>query len=137
MDIFGTILIIVICILLFALVGTISGFDIVEAYRRKKHPTWYGYFNRARHNSFSVGCRLKDKTDIINKCIASAQEAYRNEKWTAEEFRCIMKLYADEYVKAVYQYQQDTVALGIEEDLKAADKYAKEHNWKYGILYGD
>ena len=135
MDIFGYILIALLIGSVLALIGTLVGFDVVEHFRRLKHPKWYEYFDRAKKNSFTVGGRLKDATDIVNKCIAAAQEAYRNEKWTAEEFRCIMKLYTEEYVKAVHQYQQDTVELGIEEDLKAADNYAKEHKWKYGILY--
>ena len=137
MDLFGTVLIAILIISALALIGTLVSFDVVEYFRRLKHPKWYEYFDRAKKNSFVIGSRLRDATDIVNKCIVTAQEAYKNKEWTAEQFRCIMKLYADEYVRAVEQYQQDTIALGIDDDLKAADKYAKEHNWKYGILYPD
>lgn len=137
MDIIGVILIGLIIVSVLAIISSLVGLDVVEHFRRLKHPKWYEHFDRAKKNSFAVGGRLKDATDIVNKCIATAQEAYRDGKWTAGEFRCIMKLYADEYVRAVDQYQQDTVALGIDEDLKAADNYAKEHKWKYGILYPD
>lgn len=137
MDIFGNILIALIVVAVPALLCTLVGFDVVEYFRRAKYPKWYEHFDRATKNSFSIGSRLKDEADIINKCIAYMQEAYRKGELTADEFRGVMKVYTDDYIKAVYQFKQDTVALEIEEDLRAADKYAKENNFKYGILYED
>lgn len=137
MDIFGYILIAIMIVLVLVLIGTLMGFEVVEYFRRCKHPKWYEHFDRAKHNSFSVGGRLKDETDIINKCIAAMQEAYKKGELTTEQFRGVMKVYADDYIKAVCQFKQDTVVLEIDEDLRAADAYAKENNWKYGVLYED
>ena len=124
-----------IMVLVLALIGTLGSFDIVEYFRRRKHPKWYEYFDRAKHNSFSVGGRLGDEIDIANKCIATMQEAYRKGTITEKVFRRAMEIYTDDYIKAVAQYNKDYLESGIDEDLKAADAYARKHNCKWGIIY--
>ena len=137
MDIGGIILLVMMVALVLAMIYLVSGLSVAEIYRRKKHPIWYGYYDRAVHNSFSIGERLKDKTDIINKCITATQEAYKKGECTVDEFRGLMKINVNDYIKAVTQYHKDFVNLKIDEDLRAADAYAKEHNWKFGYLYDD
>lgn len=135
MDLLGTILIALIIVVVLALICALVGFDVVEYFRRLKHSKWYEHFDRATKNSFYVGSRMKDETDVINKCIVIMQEAYKKGDLTAEQFRGVMEVYTNDYIKAVCQFKQDIIALEIDEDLRAADTYAKEHNWKYGILY--
>ena len=137
MDIIGNILIALIIVVVLAMIVILVGFDVVEFFRRKKHPKWFEHFDRATKNSFSIGGRLKDKTAAINKFISAQQEALIDGKWTDEDYRTLMRCCADEYIKAVNQYRKDFEASGIDADLKAADAYAKEHNWKWGILYND
>lgn len=137
MDVIGIILIALIIVLTLAVICTLVGFDVVEYFRRMKHPKWYEHFDRATKYSFSIGGRLKDKTTAINRFISTQQEALRDGKWTDEDYRTLMRCCADEYIKAVNQYRDDFEKLGIEADLKAADTYAKEHNWKWGILYDE
>lgn len=126
-----------IIVLVLALIGTLGGFNVVEYFRRRKHTKWYEYFDRATKNSFFIGSRLKDETDNINKCIATMQEAYRKGELTENAFRGMMRLYTNDYIKVVKQYNTDFEALGIDDDLKAADTYARECDFKWGILYED
>lgn len=137
MDIFGYILIALLIATVLSLIGTLVGFDVVEHFRRLKHPKWYEYFDRAKKNSFSIGSRLNDEIDTINKCIIAMREAYRKGELTEKSFRGVMEVYTNDYIKAVNKYNEDYVALKIDEDIQAADAYAKEHKWKYGILYPD
>lgn len=137
MDLFGSILIVLTIVVTLALICTLVGFDVVDYFRRRKHPKWYEYFDRATKNSFFIGSRLKDDTANINKCIAAMQEAYKNGELTENAFRGMMRLYTNDYIKVVKQYNTEFEALGIDADLKAADTYARERDFKWGILYED
>ena len=137
MDLFGGILIALMIVLSLVLICVLVGFDAVEYFRRLKHPKWYEHFDRATKNSFSIGERLAYQTDILNKCTATIQEAYKKGDCPVEEFRGVMNVYIEDYIKAVVQYRKDYIVLKIDEDLTAADAYAREHNLKWGILDED
>jgi uncharacterized protein YecT (DUF1311 family) len=54
---------------------------------------------------------------------------------TEDEYDNAMKSINKQYKEAAKQFSIDEEALRINEDLKAADAYAKKHNLKWGIIY--
>lgn len=137
MNICDTILIVCLTVLTILLVILLAVMPLVETYKKKKHSVWFTHFNRATHNAFSIGKRFSARRDRINERIKEWQEAYKNGECTIREFTNTMELLAYEYVSAVTQYNKDYSESGIDEDLTAADAYAKEHNCKWGIIYSD
>lgn len=137
MNICDTILIVCLTALTILLVILLAVMPLMETYKKKKHSVWFTHFNRATHNAFSIGKRFSARRDRINERINKCQQAYMDHQCNTTEFKNRMSLLADEYVAAVMHYYHDYLDLGIEEDLKAADAYAKEHNCKWGIIYSD
>ena len=124
-----------ICILI--CVGMLVKEPVLERIRRKKHPRWFELYNRALANSLCVGSRFHEKTETLENRYKMVQELLFKGKCTAEEYQEAMKTIATEYSKAVEWFNLTKESLGIEADLKEADKYAKDHDLKWGILYED
>lgn len=121
-------------LLVFCLYLLVKDF-VQERIRRKLHPKWYELWDRALSNSFCIGGKFHDMSETLNKRRALVHETYFTGKCTEDEYREAMTTITDEYVKAVKWYNTTKLALGIEEDLKEADSYARENNLEWGLIY--
>ena len=128
--------VVIMCLLaLFIGIAILMLTDVEEKIRRKKHPEWYEHYNRAKRNSFIVGGEFSQKLNTIAARMDMLQGLLLNGKCSRGEYLDAIKVLEQERVEAVEQFHLRQESLGIEEDLKAADAYAKEHNLKWGIIY--
>ena len=128
--------VVIICLLaLFIGIAILMLTDVKEKIRRKKHPVWYTYFDLAVKNSFEIGAKFRRQTESINKRRDKVQEMLFQGECTEDEYIDAMKTLAKEYSDAVKWFKLIKKELCIDDDLKAADAYAKEHNLKWGIIY--
>ena len=127
---------VIICLLaLFMGIAILMLTDGKEKIRRKQHPVWYKYFDRAKNNAFDIGGKYASKLDNINMRRKFYQDLYIEGKCTDEEYKKAMNTIDVDFIDAYKWYKQAEEALRINEDLRAADTYAKEHNLKWGIIY--
>lgn len=128
-------------VIIFCLLGLFLGFailmytDIKERIRRKRHPKWYEYYDRALGNSLCIGSRFREKTETINARRELLQKTFFEGKCTAEEYDDAMKILDKELREAAKLFSINKELLGVDADLKEADTYAKEHNLKWGIIF--
>ena len=128
--------VVIICLLgLFLGYLVIVATDIEERIRRKQHPKWYEYYDRALNNSLVIGTRFREQTETINARRELIQDMFFQGRCAADKYDDAMKVFDKEQREAAKQFSINKAALGIDEDLKAADAYAKEHNLKWGIIY--
>ena len=109
--------------------------DVKEKIRRKKHPVWYEHYDRAVHNAFDIGGKYTKMLDSINERRKLVQDTFTEGRCTAEDYKDVMKATDTDFIDAFKWYTQAEETLRINEDLRAADTYAKEHNLKWGIIY--
>ena len=109
--------------------------DVKEKIRRKKHHVWYEHWDRAKDNAFDIGGKYTKRLDNINMRRKFYQDLYIEGKCTDEEYKKAMNTIDADFIDAYKWYKQAEEALRINEDLKAADAYAKERNLKWGIIY--
>ena len=130
--------VVIICLLaLFIGIAILMLTDAQEKIRCKKHPVWYEHYNRAKHNSFRVGKVWQERAESISKRKELVMDMYLNDKCSDDEYDEAMKNLNIEYRDAIKWLKKNNELLGIVEDLKAADAFAKEHNLKWGIIYED
>lgn len=128
--------VVIICLLaLFGGIAILILTDVEEKIRRKKHPVWYEYYDRAVHNAFIAGGEFSQKLDTICARGEMIQDVLFKGECSKDVYLEAMKVLEKERVETVEQYHLKQEALGIEADLRAADTYAKEHNLKWGIIY--
>lgn len=128
--------VVIICLLaLFMGIAILMLTDVKEKIRRKKHPVWYEYYDRALHNAFDIGGKYTKMLDSINTRLKFNQDLYIEGKCTDEEYKKAVNTIDADFIDAYKWYKQAEEALRINEDLRAADAYAKEHNLKWGIIY--
>jgi pyruvate formate-lyase activating enzyme-like uncharacterized protein len=96
---------------------------------------WYEHFDRAKNNAFDIGGKYIKRLDNINMRRKFYQDLYTEGKCTDEEYKKAMNTIDVDFIDAHKWYKQAEEALRINEDLRAADTYAKEHNLKWGIIY--
>ena len=131
-----TLEVVIICLLaLFIGIIILMLTDGKEKIRRKKHPVWYKYYDRAVHNAFDIGGKYTKRLDNINMRRKFYQDLYIEGKCTDEEYKKAMNTIDTDFIDAYKWYKQAEEALCINEDLRAADAYAKKHNLKWGIIY--
>ena len=130
--------VVIICLLtLFMGIAILMLTDVKEKIRRKKHPVWYEYYDRALSNSFMAGSKHHRQEEVFKARSKMTQDMFFNGKCTAEEYNEAMSSLYEDVCAESHRYMEEKEALGIDEDLKAADAYAKEHNLKWGIIYND
>ena len=128
--------VIIICLLaLFIGIAILMLTDGKEKIRRKQHPVWYKYFDRAKNNAFDIGGKYTKRLDNINMRRKFYQDSYIEGKCADEEYKKAMNTIDADFIVAYKWYKQAEEALRINEDLRAADAYAKKHNLKWGIIY--
>lgn len=128
-------MLVVFVLILLAITVLAVGDYIKERLRRKKHPVWYKYYNRALSNSMAAGRRFREDTKTIDKRKEMVRELFFEGDCSAEVFDEAMNKLNEEYNEAVKRFKLIKEELCIDADLEAADAYAKEHNLKWGILY--
>ena len=130
--------VVILCLLaLFIGIAILMLTDVQEKIRRKKHPVWYEHWDRAKDNAFDIGGKYVKMLDSLNTQRKAVQDSYIEGKTTDEEYKKAMNTIDADFIDAYKWYKQAEEALRINEDLKAADAYAKEHNLKWGIIYED
>ena len=128
--------VVILCLLaLFIGIAILMLTDVQERIRRKKHPKWYEYYDRALSNSLVIGTRFREQTETINARRELIQDMFFQGRCTADKYDDAMKAFDKEQREAAKQFSIDKEALGIMQDLAEADAYAKEHNLKWGIIY--
>ena len=128
--------VVIICLLaLFIGIAIIMLTDGKEKLRRKKHPVWYKHYGRALKNSLWVGSRFRQTTETLKARREMVMDMFFKGECTEDEYDDAMKSINKQYKEAAKQFSIDEEAYGINDDLKEADTYAKEHNLKWGILY--
>ena len=128
--------VVIFCLLaLFVGIAILMLIDVKEKIRRKQHPVWYTYYNRAKSNAFDIGGKYTKMLDSINMRRKFNQDLYIEGKCTDEEYKNTMNIIDADFIDAYKWYKQAEEALRINDDLKEADAYAKEHNLKWGIIY--
>lgn len=131
----------IICLLIWfaavVVLGLAFGDTVLERIRRKKHPVWYTHWNRALSNSFAIGSRFREMVDTLDNRRDMLQGMFFRGECTADEYNKVSKAIDKDFEEAYKWFEFNKTALGIDEDLKAADAYAKEHNLKWGIIYSD
>ena len=106
---------------------------IIESYRRNKYPEYYEYYDTAIYESFRIGGKLAAEKKIIEYYIKLYGEGYRDEECTVEHITKKMAELTQMWINACDTYNQEHAEVKVL--LKKADKYAKEHNLKWGIIY--
>jgi hypothetical protein len=128
--------VVIICLLaLFIGIVILILTDVKEKIRRKQHPVWYRYYDRAKNNAFDIGGKYTKMLDSINERRKLVQDTFTEGRCTAEDYKYVMNTIDVDFIDASKWYKQAEEALRINEDLRAADAYAKEHNLKWGIIY--
>lgn len=128
--------VVIFCLLaLFIGIAILMLTDGKEKIRRKKHPVWYEYYDRALSNSFTIGSRFREMIDTLDNRRDMIQGMFFNGKCTADEYKEASKAIDKDFEEAYRWFEFNKEALGIEADLKAADAYAREHNLKWGIIF--
>ena len=129
--------VVIICLLaLFIGTAILILTDVKEKIRRKKHPVWYEHYDRALHNSFTIGSRFREMVDTLDNRRDMIQGMLFNGECTTDEYKEASKTIDKDFEEAYRWFEFNKEALGIEADLKAADAYAKEHNLKWGFIRG-
>lgn len=137
METFVTVLCVVCFVVAFLCFSFLGVDSIIEKGRRKKHPKWYEHYNRALSNAIMTGIALNNQLETLSAREEMVRDLFLDGKCSADEYKNAMKIIEEERVEAVEQARRSRETLGIDEDLKAADAYAKEHNLKWGIIYED
>jgi hypothetical protein len=128
--------VVIICLLaLFIGIVILILTDVKEKIRRKQHPVWYRYYDRAKNNAFDIGGKYTKMLDSINERRKLVQDTFTEGRCTTEDYKYVMNTIDVDFIDASKWYKQAEEALRINEDLRAADAYAKEHNLKWGIIY--
>lgn len=128
--------VVILCLLaLFIGIAILMLTDVEEKIRRKKHPEWYQHYDRALSNSFAIGSRFREMVDTLDNRRNMIQGMFFRGECTADEYNEASKAIDKDFEEAYRWFEFNKTALGIDEDLKAADAYAREYNLKWGILY--
>jgi hypothetical protein len=106
---------------------------VLERHRRKEHPKYFEYWDNALALSFERGTKYKKYREHFEYQVELCSEGLI-------EGECTNRYYTDKMNDLITEYQEfcdwfkeeDKV---INELLRQADIYAKEHDLMWGILY--
>ena len=107
--------------------------DIINSYRRNKHPEYFEYWDAAVSESFKVGGKLNAEKRRIEYYIKLYGDGYRDGECTAEHITKKMAQVTQWWITACDDYNREHKNIKVL--LQKADAYAKEHNLKWGIIY--
>lgn len=130
-------LIIAFCCSIFLIpVFLINGIDkLVEKHRRKKHPDYFTYWDKAKLLAFNRAEHFDSQNGGIQRYIKALNDGLRDGDCDVEFYREHMNLKTKEFEKLCDWFNKQ--GKSIDELLHKADQYAKEHSLKWGIIYED
>lgn len=108
---------------------------LFKRHRQKKHPEYFKYYNEAVLLSFERGVRYSRRREFFDYKLKLFNDSLRDGE-------CTKDYYFEQLNKLMIEYQQlcdwfQNTEKEIRELLVKADLYAKEHNLRWGVLYGD
>lgn len=108
---------------------------LLKRRRRKKHPEYFKYYNEAAILSFERGARYSRRRECFDYKLKLFNDGLRDGE-------CTKDYYFEQLNKLMIEYQElcdwfQNTEKEIRELLVKADLYAKEHNLRWGVLYGD
>lgn len=106
---------------------------IVESYRRNKHPDYFEYWDEAVSLSFKIGGKLSTEKRRVQHYIKLYVDGYRDGECTAEYITKNMAKVTQWWIEACDTYNKEYSEVKVL--LEKADRYAKAHNLKWGIIH--
>ena len=106
---------------------------ILDSVRRQKHPEYFEFYDTAISESFRIGGKLHAEKKRIEYYVTLYSKGYRDGECTAEQITKKMAQVTQWWINACDTYNQENENIKVL--LKKADKYAKQHNLKWGIIY--
>jgi hypothetical protein len=106
---------------------------LLEGYRRKKHPEYFKYWDKALSLSFKRDTEFKQRKERFDFFMKLYNECLRDGECSEEYYLERMNKHMKEYQELCAWFREEEKEL--RELLIKADLYAKEHNLKWGIVY--
>ena len=119
---------------IFVLLLLLDLFDkLVEGIRRKKHPEYFEYWDKAEKLAFERGAEYRKRKDYIDYKLKLYSDGLREGECTEKSYENKMKELAENYMVLCDWFKD--AEKEIRELLIKADLYAKEHDCYWGIIY--
>lgn len=106
---------------------------IIESIRRAKHPEYFEIYDDAYKRALNMSIDFSNKYKRIRHRLDMYIEGLPRGECTDVHFRKAIQKFKNEYVELASGYRAENREIDIL--FKSADKYAKEHNIKWGELY--
>lgn len=106
---------------------------IVKSIRKAKHPEYFELYDDACKRAKNVTIDFSNKYKLIKHRLDMYIEGLPQGECTDVHFRKATQKFENEYIELVAWYNKEYKEINIL--LKSADKYAKEHNIKWGEIY--
>jgi hypothetical protein len=106
---------------------------IIESVRKNKYPEYFEFYDAAVHESFRIGGDLNAEKRRIEHYIKLYGDGYRDGECTVEHITKKMAQLTQQWITACDKYNKEYSEVKVL--LEKADRYAKEHNLKWGIIY--
>lgn len=106
---------------------------ICDTYRRKRHPEYFEYWDKAEKLAFERGAEYKKRKDYIDYQRKLYSDGLCEGECTEERYVNKMKELTENYIVLCNWFKD--VESEIRELLIKADLYAKEHDCYWGIIY--
>lgn len=124
------------CCVILIPVFIIDGIDkLVEKRRRKKHPDYFTYWDKAKILSFRRAEEFNQRNGRIQHYIKMYSDGLRDGECDSEYYHKHMTMRMTEFEELCDWF--NNAGKPIDELLHKADQYAKEHSLKWGIIYED
>ncbi len=106
---------------------------LVKRYRRKKYPKYFELCDSAMKAKYTAAAAADTEIAYLENRVRFLAEGFMAGECTKAYIEEQFGLLLDRYIKAVKLYEDKCA--NANETLKDADKYAKENNLTWGILY--
>lgn len=132
LDVFFTIIILPLSTLLLILLIDVIN-RLLDIYRRKKHPIYFDSYDRAVLKAFECAADYNKRKEYFDYKFKLYNDGLRNGECTEE-------YYSEQMAKLMVEYKElcswfRAAEKEINELLRQADLYAKEHSLLWGVLY--
>ena len=108
---------------------------LVEKRRRKKHPDYFTYFDKAKFLASKRAEEFNSRNGRIQYYIKMYNDGLRDGECTAEYYHKHMDIKMKEFEELCEWFNEQ--GKPIDDLLHKADQYAKEQSLKWGIIYTD
>jgi hypothetical protein len=128
---------IVFCAFIFIIVVPYVGVDLadklLDKHRRKKHPEYFKFYDKATVMSFKRGAEYARRKEYFDYKFKLYNDGLRDGECTNEHYTEKMQKLMVEYQELCSWFRE--AEKEIRELLVQADLYAKEHDLLWGIIY--